>query len=171
MQTNPVTIPVTAGQSSTVISGLSICTTYQVVARAATCASEALSEPQTISLVDVTMFDFIVNLNGASTCTDYIKTDNTAAIGALERSMQQALLSTDCGSFSVSCFANSALECSRDNPGVVYFRCVLTPTHSLIYHHSLYYTIPIPIIHTLIPVLYNSYSIHPFSFHHTLYQI
>ena len=115
-------IPVTAGQTSTSINLPNICTTYQVVAKAATCAADAFSDPATISLVDVTIFDFIVDLKGVSTCNDYIKNDNTEAIAALERSMMQALLSTDCGSFSVTCFANSALECSRDNPGVVYFR-------------------------------------------------
>lgn len=114
----------TAGATSTVIDVPGICTSYVVVAKAATCAADALSNPQTISLVDVTMFDFIVNLEGASNCNEYVQNDNSEAIAALERSMMQALLSTDCGSFSVTCFAGSVLECSRDNPGVVYFRYV-----------------------------------------------
>ncbi len=111
-----------AGQSTVDIDGLEICTVYQIVARAATCAEEASSDPHTIDLVDVTIFDFIVDLNGASTCNDYIDKDTGETVTNIERSMQEALLSTDCGSFSVSCFASSVLECSRDNPTVVYFR-------------------------------------------------
>ncbi len=114
-----------AGQSTIDIEGLDICTAYQIVARAATCADEASSDPHTIDLVDVTLLDFIVDLNGASTCTDYVQNDNGETVTNIERSMQEALLSTDCGSFSVSCFANSALECSRDNPSVIYFRYIL----------------------------------------------
>ena len=70
-------IPVTAGQTSTSINLPNICTTYQVVAKAATCAADAFSDPATISLVDVTIFDFIADLKGVSTCNNFIKNNNS----------------------------------------------------------------------------------------------
>lgn len=109
-------------QDSYVLNNLEVCTSYQIVIRAATCADEATSDAVSINVEDITKFDLILEKNDGTMCTDFIRADTSDVVTMIEDAMRNALLINNCGSSSVTCFSDSTLECSREDPNNVYFR-------------------------------------------------
>lgn len=104
------------------VANLDICTPYWFVARAASCAAEAFSDPAKLELRDVTPFFFKFDLNDDSTCDDWIKIDVDGKISNTKSAMMDALDSTTCGFISVGCFANSSYTCPSPSGKTVVFR-------------------------------------------------
>ncbi len=117
------TVP-TIGSSVSVLDvpGLDICTRYWFIARAATCAAEAFSEPSRVELRDTDTFEFIFNLfDDEGSCSDWIKVATMDKINAIETTLKAVLDSTVCGFIQVGCFDSSTFRCSDTEGKTVKF--------------------------------------------------
>ena len=110
-----------ASVSTLDVPGLDICRRYWFVARAATCAAEAFSEPSIVELRDTDTFEFVFTLpDDEDSCDDdWLKGANVECV---ENKLKAVLDSTVCGFIKVGCFDSSAFSCSDDEPKSVTFR-------------------------------------------------
>ncbi len=119
------TVPMLGTSTSTLeVPGLDICTQYWFIARAATCAVEAFSEPFQVTLRDTASFEFVFTLSdNDGSCDNWIKEDTMDKISAFESSLLSVLDSTVCNFIQVGCFAQSAFSCEdEDDAKTVTFR-------------------------------------------------
>ncbi len=104
------------------IVGLDVCTPYWLVVRAATCGDESSSSPVKVDVEETTPFELNFKLEDYSSCTSFIQSETESTVTNLEQAMTDALLSSDCGVVSVTCYAGSTVTCSRSDASLVYFR-------------------------------------------------
>ncbi len=122
MQDNLVrSVPVSSPTDSTIdLNNLDVCTPYWFTVRAATCGDESSSIPAKVELDDTKSFELNFKLEDASSCTSFVQSEGDSSVTRLEQSMTEALLS--CERMVVSCFAGSAVTCSRSDASLVTFR-------------------------------------------------
>ncbi len=112
-----------SGSSATVLDvpGLDICTQYWFVARAATCAVEAFSEPFQVTLRDTDTFVLLFDLpDSEGECDNWIIIDTIDKITGIENTLISVLDSTVCDFIRVGCFSQSTFSCEQGGNTVTF---------------------------------------------------